>query len=563
MNERHIYARRRFLKTAGALLAAGSGASLLAACQSTAPSGSATAAPAAPAATTAPATAASKPVATTAPAAQPTSAAVAQPTAAPAVAAQARPPAGELKVVTPEKVVSLDVQGANSVDRSTHTYTRHVLEALVTRDPTNNQLVPELATQWTTPDPNTWIFTLRKGVKFQDGADFTSADVKASLERTIAQKGPVAPLFAAVDTVDASDPATVRIQTKSPVGTLLSGLSLVRIAPAAKLSADGFWNKPIGTAPFRVVSWQPDAQFQLEANPDYWGPPPGVKSLTFRDIPELAARVTAIDTGEIDLTFALPPDQIAGLQQNQNLKVDETKTFSYYFIWFNHSKAPFTDMRVRQALWYALDIDTIIKDLFSGIGQRAQAPIPSTVFGFAAQTPYAYDPAKAKQLLSDAGHPDGIDVDMIWNPGGGPQDRELAQALLSAWNQVGVRVKSREEERGIWLQDLLALNWDMDFQTNTVTTGDADFTLRRLYHSSAKRLGYANQDLDKILDDAVATLDQQQRQQLYAQANKIIWDNAVGIFPMELLTDWVQRKQLSGFIPPPNEIPNLAPVRVS
>jgi peptide/nickel transport system substrate-binding protein len=373
----------------------------------------------------------------------------------------------------------------------------------------------------------------------------------------------VAPLFAALDTIDASDPAMVRIQTKSPVGTLLSSLSLVRVAPAAKLNADGFWTKPIGKGPFRAVSWQPDAEFRLEANPDYWGPPPGVKNLTFRDIRELAARVTAIDTGEIDVTFALPPDQIAGLKQNQDLKVDQTKTFSYYFIWFNHSKEPFTDKRVRQALWYALDIDSIVKDLFSGLGQRAQAPIPSTVFGFAAQTPYAYDPDKAKQLLSDAGHPTGIDVDMIWNPGSGPQDRELAQAVLSAWNKVGVRVKSREEERGIWLQDLLALNWDIDLQTNAVTTGDADFTLRRLYHSSAKRLGYANPDLDKILDDAVATLDQQRRQQLYAQANKILWDDAAGIFPMELLTNWVQRKQLSGFTPPANEIADFSSVRLS
>ncbi len=558
VDQPQTYARRRFLKIAGALLAAGTGATLLAACQS----------PATPAPTSAPpSTAAPKPAATTAAAQPATQAPAAQaatqaPAAQPTAAAAARPPSGELKVVTPEKVVSLDVQGANSVDRSTHTYTRHVLEALVTRDPASQQLAPNLATEWKNPDPNTWSFTLRKGVKFHDGGDFTSADVKASLQRTIDQKGPVAPLFAAVDSIDASDPGTVVVHTKSPVGTLLSSLSLVRIAPAAKLNADGFWSKPIGTGPFRVLSWQQDADFRLEANPDYWGAAPGVKNLTFRQILEIAARVTAIDTGEIDLTYSLPPDQISALQQNQDLKVDTTKTFSYYFIWFNNSNAPFTDKRVRQALWYAVDIDSIIKDLFSGIGQRAQAPIPSTVFGSAAQTPYAYDPQKAQQLLTDAGFPNGIDVDMIWNPGSAPQDREFAQALLSAWNKVGVRVKSREEERGIWLQDLLALNWDMDFQTNSVTTGDADFTLRRLYHSSAKRLGYANPDVDKMLDDAAASLDQQQRQQLYAQVCKILWDDAVGIFPMDLLTNWVQRKQLTGFTPPVDEMPNFAPVRL-
>jgi peptide/nickel transport system substrate-binding protein len=574
--------RRQMLKIGGTLAAAGSAAALLAA-GSTPPAPTAVpakpteapkpAAPAAeptkpaaaaPAATTAPAAAA----ATTAPAAAPTTAAPAAgaPATKPAEAAKpaaGAPPAGELKVVTPSKVTTLDPHGGSSVDRATHVYVRHVMEALINRDPVSQAIVPGLATEWSNPDPLTWTFTLRKGVKFHDGKDFTSADVKASVERVIAQKGPLAPLFAAVDTVETPDPTTVRIKTKTQFGTMLAAMTMVRVGPADKMNADGFFTKPIGTGPFKTVSWRPDAEFKLEANPDYWGGAPGLKNLTFRDIREVAARVTALETGEIDLTYALSPDQLPALRKNPDLKADDVKTFGYYFIWFNGSRKPFTDKRVRQALWHALDVDALVKDLFAGSATKALAPIPSTVFGFAAQAPYAYDPAKAKQLLADAGLPNGFEATMIWNPGSGPQDRELAQAMLSYWSKVGVKIKSQEMEAANWLKDLVALNWDLDFQTNGVTTGDADFTLRRLYYSTAKRNGYANPDLDKILDEAAATVDQNKRKELYAQANKVIWEEAVGIFPMELLDTWTYRKKVSGFVPPIDEIPNFASTRVS
>ena len=182
-----------------------------------------------------------------------------------AVAASPTPrtPTGKLTVVTPEKVSTLDIQSANSVDRATHTQTRHILEALVNRDAVSLSIVPCLATEWQTPDPLTWVFTLRKGVKFHDGGDFTSADVKASLQRTMAQKGPVAPLFAAVDTIETPDAGTVRIRTKTPAGTLLSGLSLLRIGPADKIGSEGFFRKPIGTGPFVVTYWRPDDSLQL------------------------------------------------------------------------------------------------------------------------------------------------------------------------------------------------------------------------------------------------------------------------------------------------------------
>jgi len=530
----------------------------------------------APAAQPAPAKPAeSKPAATTAPAkpaadAKPTEAAKpaaeAKPTAAAKPAAEAKPaartPTGELKVALPAKLTTLDPHGAQSVDGVTHTAMQHVFDTLVARDPASGNLVPRLAAAWETPEPTTWVFTLRKDAKFHDGATVTAADVKATIERVIAQKGPVAPLWAAVDTVETPDESTVRIRTKTPAGTIASSATLLPIAPADKVNADGFFSKPIGSGPFRFVSWVADGDLRLEANADYWGGAPGVKNLTFKFIPEIAARVTALETGEIDLTWRLPPDQLPALQRSADLQIETSLSYSYYFIWMNASREPFTDKRVRQAMVHALDVDTMVKDLLPGIGKRATAPIPESVFGHAPQTPYAYDPAKAKQLLAEAGHPNGFETSFIWYAGAGPQDRELGQALVSYWNAVGVRVKVAEQERAQWLDNLIKLNWDMDFQTNSVTTGDADFTLNRLYHSRANRNGYKNPDLDRILDEAAASVDQNKRKELFAQANKIIWEDATGIFPFDLLEPFAWRKSVQGFTTTPGQILSFSNVTI-
>ena len=548
--------RRQFLR--GSLLAAANVA-ILAACApqqpAAKPAETKPAADAKPAATTAPA--AAKPAETkpAAPAAAAQPAAVAKPPESkPATDAKpaSRTPTGELKVGLHAKLTTLDPQGAQSVDGITHTAMQHVFDTLVGRDPATGNLVPKLATSWEAPDANTWVFKLRPGVKFHDGSDFTANDVKVSLERIVAQKGPVSPLFAAVEAIETPDPMTFRLKMKQPVGTIPASATLLTVAPAAAVNTDGFFNKPIGTGPFKYVSWRADADLRIEANDQYWGGPPASKAVIFKYIPEVAARMTALETGEVDFTWRVPPDQMDGLKKNADLKVETSPSHEYYFLWMNATREPFTDKRVRQAMIHALDIDTMAKDLLPGIGQRATAPIPPTVFGHAAQTPYPYDVAKAKQLLADAGKPNGFETSFIWYSGAGPQDRELGQAMISYWNAIGVKVKSGEQERATWLDNLIKLNWDMDFQTNAVTTGDADFTLGRLYHSRANRNGYKNPDLDKLLDEAVAATDQNKRKDLYAQANKIIWDEAVGIFPFDLLATFAYRKTVDGFTPTPS-----------
>lgn len=471
-------------------------------------------------------------------------------------------PAGELTIVLPRTLVSLDPHGASSVEEVTAVVSSMVLDTLVARDPETGDLLPSLATSWEAVTETSWRFSLREGVKFHNGSDFSSNDVKASLERVLELKGPLAPLWAAVASVEAPDPLTVVINLNEPVGTVPVSATLLFIGPAAAMTDEGFFNQPYGLGPFKFVSWTPDAELIVEANEEYWGGSPALQRIVLRDIPETAARVTALETGEVQFTYGLAADQLPALQGNPDLKIDSTPSYAYYFNWFNSSRPPFTDARVRQAMAYALDVDAMVTELMSGVGQRAQAPIPSTVFGFAPQTPYAYDPEKAQSLLAEAGFPDGFETTLQWNPGSGPQDRELVLAMISYWDAIGVRVENLEKERAVWLEDLVALNWDMNFQTNTVRTGDADFTLRRLYVSAANRNGYANAELDKILTDAAAASDQEERERLYADACRIIWDEAVGIFPFDLIENYVYRTGIEGFVPVPSAIPEFETVRV-
>ena len=339
-----VLKRRTFLGLAGASAAA----AILAACGGSTRDGHARreADPAAAggpttAAQAAPTTAApSAAVGTAAPAA-PQAAPTAAPTAAAASAAApaARVPSGTLRIAHPDKLTTLDPTAASSLAGPTLTVGKAIFDQLVTKDPVTGEYKPSLATKWETPDPATWIFTLRSDAKWHDGSPVTATDVKATLDRIAVKKGPIQPLWATLTSVEATSPTVATMKFSAPIGTVLAGAALLNILPAAKMEAADYFNKPIGSGPFKVTSFTPDSNVTLEANTAYWGGPPALQSLVFRIIPETTARITSIDTGEIDMTWTIPPDQLPKLKQNTNLTVSPTSSYSYYFLWMNAKRA--------------------------------------------------------------------------------------------------------------------------------------------------------------------------------------------------------------------------------
>lgn len=459
-----------------------------------------------------------------------------------------------------EGINSLDPYGTSGGEEATILAASQIYDTLIEAD--EGEFKSSVATEWEQPDENTWVFKLRDDVTFHDGSSLTATDVKASLEKLVEGDSPLDVLWNTLDSVEVTDEHELTIKTTRPLGTMLSNLSLLYIAPADKIHDADFFQHPIGSGPFQVEAFSPQQELKLTGYKDYWGGAPRLDQLEFKNIPETQSRMTSLLTGEIDATWTVPNDQISELIESSEIDVKSIPSYVFYFNWFNSGREPFDDVDVRKAMWHAIDTEAIVNELFGESGEQAKAPIPSTAFGYSEQEPYDYDPKFAKKLLADAGYPDGFETSMMWSEGGGPQIRELAETMISYWEKVGVKVKPIVLERAEWIDKLNALDWDMNLQTNAVKTGDADYTLGRLYTSEANRNGYKNEELDEILNDAKESTDLGEREELYAKANKIIWDDAVGIFPVELNQVFGMRKNIEGFKTSPSASIDLSDVSI-
>lgn len=455
--------------------------------------------------------------------------------------------------------VSLDVQ-TYPAEEGVQVAAQQVLETLVTYE--DGKASPLLAESWDTPDDLTWTFHLRKA-KFSDGSDFTAADVKGSIDRLIGLKGALAPVLAQITTTTADDDRTFTIKTDQPLGTLLSTLSLVFMGQGDKVGDLEYWKKPIGTGPFTVSEYVADDHVTLERNKNYWGKKALLTKVDILNMPEVASKITALQNGEVDILTTIPPDQVSSVDGQDGIEFITSDSFLYYFIWFNQNNKPFDNVEVRQAMWHAVDFASINKDLYGDGASLAKAPVTQSVFGAPALAPYKYDKALAKKLLSDAGYPDGFTTSIQWPRETGPNVKALAQAMISAWAEIGIEVEPLEKERAQWLADFGALNWDLNLQTNATGTGDADFTLNRLYTCAAKRMGYCNPELDTLLNQARASQDQSEREGIYAKASKIIWEDAVGIFPTDLKNSAAYRTTVKGFTLPTNGRPDFSKVFIT
>ncbi|MET7462189.1 ABC transporter substrate-binding protein [Nonomuraea sp. NPDC005501] len=457
-----------------------------------------------------------------------------------------------------QAINDLDPHGASAVDEASLLANRQIYDTLVTRR--GEELAPSLATSWRQPDDTSWEFTLREDVVFHDGAKLTSADVKASLERLAASDGPQKPLWSAVDSVEAPDPRTIRITTKEPLGTLLVNLTLAFVIPATQIGKADLSRKPIGSGPFAVESFTPSSQLLLKPAAKHWGGAAKLSGLRLPYIPEASTRMTSLQNGEVDVTWIIPPDELKRLGGVKGVRIESKPGLNYFLAWFNCGRKPFSDPRVRRALHHALDIKGIVSSLYGDAATVMDAPIPPAVFGHAPQQPYPYDPDLAKRELAEAGHGSGIRTSMMWFKDTGPLATELAQSIISAWAKVGVVVEPQQIEKAAWIKRLTALDWDIELQVNTVTTGDADYTLGRLYTSTANRMGYRNKELDGILAKARSTSDQDERKSLYGQACEIIWRDAVGVFPAALSSTYGLRSTVTGFVPAANSQPEFRTV---
>lgn len=417
-----------------------------------------------------------------------------------------------------------------------------------------------LAISYKSIDPVTWEFKLRKGVKFHNGVPLTARDVKFSYDRLRDKKtrNPFRVYFRGIKEVQVIDDYTVRVITKKPDPILPSRASFASfIVPEKYIKEHGdeyFAKHPIGSGRYKFVKWLKNDYIELEANDNYWGDrPASIKKLIFKVIPETGSRIAALQTGEVDIATNVPAFMIPKLEKNPKIKIESGPSGRVIFIGFNlldaEKAGPLMKKKVRQALNYAVDKQSLIKHILMGSGQQLATPLVPVAFGYDPTIkPYPYDPDKAKRLLKEAGYAEGFETEFATGSGRYLMDKQIAEAIVGMLAKVGIRAKLKVYEWGKYSQlrkahkvePLYLLGWGN-------TTYDADGTLVPLLLSKSTYSNYNNPALDKMLMGARYQMDPEKRKGQYREILRLIKDEAPWIFLYQQVDNYGVRDTVANF----------------
>jgi len=442
---------------------------------------------------------------------------------------------------------------------------RVMFDSLYHRD-NNMQVVPWLATSYENPDELTWRFHLRQGVKFHNGNDFKANDVKFTLGRLVEDDSQF-PTRKYVDRVDVVDDYTVDIITKEPYAAFMTRVVLWHMTDEEyfnEVGAEGFASEPVGTGPFMFVEWVKDERVVFEANRNYWGGSPKIKTVIFTPIPESATRIAALEAGDVDIVAAVPPEYVD--QAPEGVEVVTAPGTRAYYLGLNVNMEPFDDVRVRQAMNYAIDVEAIIESVLNGLARRIDNPLLPECFGYTATPVYSYDPDKTKSLLAEAGYPDGFEIELDTQP----PFKEIAEALAGQLSAVGIKANVNIMEKAA-----LYAKYEPGFSQTFLTSwgnseADADGILSKQFYSNRYSCnllgpegetgygdaalgcyytGYANAEVDAAIEAGARDVDPEKRKEYYATAVEIIVEEAPWLFLYNPVEIYAQRDRIQGWVP--------------
>lgn len=406
-------------------------------------------------------------------------------------------------------------------------------------------VVGDLAESWSvSEDKLTWTFNLKQGVKFHNGKELTSADVKATFDRALnAEAGglrttEIIKMFTAVE---APDPYTVTITTDGPYGpmeSLMCNMSL-GIMDADYIEKYGLdlgtsVEGENGTGPFKVVSWERDQEIVVERFDDYFGTPAKLQTVVYTVIPEAASRVIALETGEVDVIDKPTDEDLARLEADtENFTVLRKPTISQRLFRFGCNDPIISNTKVRQAIVYAIDRQAIIDALFTGSAYPSTAPLAPVTFGYSNLGEIEQDLELAKSLLAEAGYPDGFDTKIVTTERY-QNGIELAEIISQQLAEIGINA-----EIEVWEWSALSASWNGitadEFDQPIFIMGagpsmrDADGGLRGLYTTSETGLNdrnygfYSNAEVDALIEQGMQETDQQKRVEIYKEAMEILY----------------------------------------
>jgi peptide/nickel transport system substrate-binding protein len=425
----------------------------------------------------------------------------------------------------------------------------NVFDTLVEPD-ANLEMRPALAESWdVSPDQLVWTFHLRPNVTFHDGSPFTADDVLYSYRRIIDEKLTNADKFSAVTDVSAPNPATVVISVKQPTPNLLTnigGFKGMAIVSRRNVESGQIATHPVGTGPFAFVGQKSGDSITLKANPSYWGGAPKISGVTFRFISEPSTALSALQAGEIDWTDSVPPQRVAQLREDDSIKLAVTPSNDYWYLALNEARKPWSNVRVRQAIAYAIDRDAIVKATSYGTAAANQLAIPKGNPWYTDYHRYDYDIDRAKALLTESGVTEA-DLDMLVTSEY-PETVTAAQVIADNLAPLGITVHIRTVDFATWLDEQNNGHFDM-LMMGWLGNIDPDDFYYAQHHTdgTSNAQKYSNPEVDRLLDAGRVEINRQARTDLYAKAATIIADQVsyLYLYNPSVIQAW--NTSLSGF----------------
>jgi peptide/nickel transport system substrate-binding protein len=451
-------------------------------------------------------------------------------------------------VVTPSLAQSRDVSIAQGIDAEfldvqmtnnivTLIINTSIYDTLLTR---NKQLdlVPNLATAYKNVSEKVWEVKLRPNVQFHNGEPFDANAVKFSFERIYRAdfKSPQKGWFSTIDRVEIVDPLTVRFHTKVPDPAMPARMTLMyQLAPkyVAQVGDQQANLKPVGTGPFKFVEWQKNERIVVEANDAHWSGKPAVRKATWRPIPELGARIAALQTGQADLIVNVPPDQLQTLATTRNVRVEKMPSCRIIYFGIAQIKGgPLADRRVRQAINHAVDVQGIIDSVLLGNGKRINSSMPPNVWGYDTSIPfYDYNPKKAKELLAAAGQTN-LSLTLQAPNGRWAMDKDIAQAVAGQLTENGIKTNVKIiGEWGSYVRSVLDHKTEDIFMNGwCLPSLEPDHWVTPNLKSGEPVSQYSNPEVDKLMEQARSEMNVDKRKQLYSQLLRLIREDAPWLF---------------------------------
>ncbi len=435
------------------------------------------------------------------------------------------------------------------------------------------KIIPQLAESWEVSEDGTeYTFHLREDVVFHNGEPFNADAVVFNWERAANGGFEYSNLWQAATAVEAVDEYTVKITLESPdalfLGTVADNWAMIPPGYFEEVGQEGFEEHPMGTGPYKFVEWVKGDHITMEANEEYWGGMPKIKTVIYRPIPESATRVAAIQTGEVDIVTRLSSEEAQSLLGVENVQVIKYPVERVYYIAFNNLTSgvgqPTEDALVRQAMNYAVDVDTIIDALFDGFAEPASGYVVAGELGYGNVEPFGYDPDKARELLAEAGYPDGFTMDMACPAGAYTHFEEVCEAIVGYLGDVGIEVNLEIMESGQY--------WDLEaakelpplFGDSWSATGGEAFRrlLGALGGMDSSYSAWSDPEIDRLLEKIQATADQDERAAVYEELQVYMQENPPFIYLYQPVAFEAINTRVQGYKPLPFEGYDLVDVYV-